>query len=54
LRHQRHPCSLTMAGSLRSMPFTFFAVISRPRGVMDRFSGFFAGDYDWMTMADES
>jgi hypothetical protein len=40
-------------GSLRSMPFVFFAAISRPRGVMDRFSGFFAEEDDWATMADD-
>ncbi len=53
-RYQRHMCSLTMAGSLRSMPFPFFAAISRPRGVMDRFSGFFAEEDDWATIADDS
>ena len=52
-RYQRHPCSMTMAGSLRSMPFAFFAAISPPRGVMDRFSGFFAEEDDWATMADD-
>ena len=53
-RYQRHRCSMTMAGSLHSMPFAFFAAISRPRGVMDRFSGFFAEKDDWATMADDS
>ena len=52
-RYQRHPCSMTMAGSLHSMPFAFFAAIS-PRGVMDRFSGFFAEEDDWATIADDS
>ena len=53
-RYQRHPCSMTMAGSLGLMPFAFFTAISRLRGVMDRFSGFFAEGDDWMTMADNS
>ena len=44
---------MTLAGSLRSMPFAFFAAISRLRGVMDRFSGFFADEDDWATMADD-
>ena len=39
-RYQRHPCSMTMAGSLHSMPFAFFAAISRPRGVMDASAAF--------------
>ena len=47
------PPALHDHGSLRSMPFAFFAAISRPRGVMDRFSGFFPEEDDWATMADD-
>jgi hypothetical protein len=34
------------------MPFAFFAVISRQRGVADRFKAFFEED-GWATMADD-
>jgi hypothetical protein len=34
------------------MPFAFFAVISRPRGVADRFKAIFEED-GWATMADD-
>jgi len=52
-RNQRHPRSMTMAACARCPSFAFFAAISRPRGVMDRFSGFFPEEDDWATMADD-